>query len=135
MFTLSIATNNFDNFEKKDFLGLLLEIADTDGDFTSEEKIVIDEFKENIGVKAVPKKTDGSTYLESFANRDVKVRKAAFFGVYSVMMADGILNEDEFRKLKQVQLCFDLSMDEYDEIIALADRLNETIDEINRILL
>ena len=127
-------TKVLDRFEQKDLLSLLYEITKCDDDSSSLEKDYIDSIKEETGIPYIPVNKNGASFVKSFEGKDIQKRKAVFYEAYCCMMADGILNSDELHIMRELQLALDLSMDEYDAIIAAADKLYMANKELNELI-
>ena len=97
------------NEEKEDFLNLIINVAEVDGDFSEKEKNQIGayvlEMGLNLKVKAEYNKSN-ELLLDTLSKSTNEVKKAIFVEVVALMLVDG-MKEEEQALLSQMQNKFE----------------------------
>lgn len=101
--------NILNNEEKEDFLNLLINIANVDGDFNDLEKEQINVYVLEMGLSLKEKdqyKKKTKELIEFFSKSTIIVKKAIFVEIIALMIADG-MQEEETVLLNEIQKAFD----------------------------
>lgn len=97
--------------EKEDFLNLIINVAEVDGEFTDAEKNQINAYVLEMGLKLQNKESYSKTteaLLENFTKSSTEVKKAVFVEIIALMLVDGMQDEEsEMLKNMQEQFGFD----------------------------
>ena len=103
---LSILSNE----EKEDFLNLVINVAEVDGDFTQAEQNQINAYVLEMGLTLKAKNTYNKStndLLQNLAKSTLQVKRAVFLEIVAVMLVDGMKDEEK-EILEQMQKDFDI---------------------------
>ncbi len=98
------------NQEKEDFLNLVINVAEIDGDFTQAEQNQISAYVLEMGLTLKPKNTYNklnSTLLKELSSSAIQVKRAIFVEIVALMVVDGMKEEEEIL-LNEIQKEFDI---------------------------
>ena len=105
--------------EKEDFLNLIINVAEIDGDFTESEKNQIGAYVWEMGLNLKEREEynkSNETLLNILSKSSNEVKKAIFVEVIALMLVDGMKNEEEIL-LSQMQNEFGLTKQFKDDAI------------------
>ena len=105
--------------EKEDFLNLIINVAEIDGDFTESEKNQIGAYVLEMGLNLKEREEynkSNETLLNILSKSSNEVKKAIFVEVIALMLVDGMKNEEEIL-LSQMQNEFGLTKQFKDDAI------------------
>ena len=105
--------------EKEDFLNLMINVAEIDGDFTESEKNQIGAYVLEMGLNLKEREEynkSNETLLNILSKSSNEVKKAIFVEVIALMLVDGMKNEEEIL-LSQMQNEFGLTKQFKDDAI------------------
>ena len=86
------------NEEKEDFLNLIINVAEIDGDFTESEKNQIGAYILEMGLNLKEKdeyNKSNEVLLEELSQSTNEVKKAIFVEVIALMLVDGMKDEEK----------------------------------------
>jgi len=99
------------NQEKENFLNLIINVAEIDGDFTDNEKNQINAYILEMGLSLKEKEEynkSNEALLEEFSSSETVVKKAIFAEVIALALVDGMTKEEELL-LTQMQTKFEFN--------------------------
>ena len=99
------------NQEKENFLNLIINVAEIDGDFTDNEKNQINAYILEMGLSLKKKEEynkSNEALLEEFSSSETVVKKAVFAEVIALALVDGMTKEEELL-LTQMQTKFEFN--------------------------
>jgi len=99
------------NQEKENFLNLIINVAEIDGDFTDNEKNQINAYILEMGLSLKEKEEynkSNEALLEEFSSSETVVKKAVFAEVIALALVDGMTKEEELL-LTQMQTKFEFN--------------------------
>jgi len=108
------------NQEKEDFLNLVTNVAEIDGEFTEAEKNQINAYILEMGLTPKPKDAynkSNSVLFKELSSSTIQVKRAIFVEVVALMIVDGMKNEEKVL-LNEMQKAFDIKDEFKDQSIA-----------------
>lgn len=116
--------------EKENFLELVYKIASCDDEFSEEEEEILNNYKLELGIETVPDTKPAEKLIAYFADRETQLKKVVFFELYGMIMADGMMVDDENAMLEKIKEAFALGDQAYADMMAAADGLQKAYDAV-----
>ena len=116
--------------EKENFLELVYKIASCDDEFSEEEEEILNNYKLELGIDTVPDTKPAEELIAYFSDRETQLKKVVFFELYGMIMADGMVVDDENAMLEKIKEAFALGNQAYADMMAAADGLQKAYDAV-----
>lgn len=94
--------------EKKDFLELIYKMANVDDDYAEEEQFVVEKYKLELGLTDIPDTKNVDDILVAFGTKSEETRKTVFFELYTMILADDVIEDEEEEFIGKVKNAFGL---------------------------
>lgn len=98
--------NTLTNVEKELFLELALNACYANGDLDPNEKVMMDQYGSEMGVKInsyKPLKSQGQVLEELKSIKTIETLRKIYIEITALMMVDGFIDKDEEKYLNEIQ--------------------------------
>lgn len=109
---------------RESVLDLALHIAESDNEFSESEKLIIDAYRQEMGVSYQPQKKELQSILDSLASAAMGDKKKILFEMAALVIADGSYSDEEEKLIKEISAAFTISDDFITQSIEIIDDLN-----------
>ncbi|MGN0162093.1 MAG: hypothetical protein ACI4EA_00745 [Candidatus Ornithomonoglobus sp.] len=120
--------------EKENFLQLIFKIANCDGEYQEEEDELIQSYKSELNLSDIKDTKSIEELITYFSEKTDQIKKIVFFELYGMIMADGVIADEEQHILNLVKSGFNLGEEIYTQIISAADDLQKIYNRIYDVL-
>lgn len=121
--------------EREKLVELISKVATIDGDYSEDEKRVIDDYKQEYGMQVIPDTGDIKSLTEYFAGKNAMMKKMTMFEIYSMLSADRSVTESEKNLVEEIRAAFDISEAKLEQIIEAVQDLQKAQDKVFGIML
>jgi len=120
--------------ERKKFLELAFKLAQIDGDYAEEEEEIINSYKAELGITEIEDTLSIDELISYFSSKNDTVKKVVLFEVYGMIRADDKLEKSEEEVFDNIKSQFDISADVVEQIVSVADELQNVYDKLYDVL-
>ena len=116
--------------EKKDFLELIYKMANVDDDYAEEEQFVVKKYMNELDLDEIPDTKDVDEIIKSFGEKSEETRKTVFFELFSMILADDVIEDSEEEFLEKIRQAFKLDADVVKKIEDAAKNYQAAIETV-----
>ena len=116
--------------EKKDFLELIYKMANVDDDYAEEEQFVVKKYMNELDLDEIPDTKDVDEIIKSFGEKSEETRKTVFFELFSMILADDVIEDSEEEFLEKIRQAFKLDAEVVEKIEAAAKNYQAAIETV-----
>jgi uncharacterized tellurite resistance protein B-like protein len=120
--------------ERKKFLELAFKLAQVDGDYAEEEEEIINSYKAELGITEIEDTLSIDELISYFSSKNDTVKKVVLFEVYGMILADDKLEKSEEEVFDNIKSQFNISADVVEQIVSVADELQNVYDKLYDVL-
>jgi uncharacterized tellurite resistance protein B-like protein len=120
--------------ERKKFLELAFKLAQIDGDYAEEEEEIINSYKAELGITEIEDTLSIDELISYFSSKNDTVKKVVLFEVYGMILADDKLEKSEEEVFDNIKSQFNISADVVEQIVSVADELQNVYDKLYDVL-
>ncbi len=104
---------------------LAYKISLADGSCTSDEYQLLVRLQQELGIDYFPDSQSINDLIKYFSQRDMSVQKTVWLQLYTIIVADNRLDENETIIINKIKSTFSISTEAFDKISQAVDNLNE----------
>lgn len=120
--------------ERKKFLELAFKLAQIDGDYAEEEEEIINSYKAELGITEIEDTLSIDELISYFSSKNDTVKKVVLFEVYGMIRADDKTEKSEEEVFDNIKSQFNISDDVVEQIVSVADELQNVYDKLYDVL-
>ena len=120
--------------ERKKFLELAFKLAQIDGDYAEEEEEIINSYKAELGITEIEDTLSIDELISYFSSKNDTVKKVVLFEVYGMIRADDKTEKSEEEVFDNIKSQFNISADVVEQIVSVADELQNVYDKLYDVL-
>lgn len=114
-----------DEQDNLNLIELAYKISLIDGSCTSDEYALLVRFQQELGIDYFPDTQSVDDLIVYFSKRDKSVQKTVWLQLYTIIVADNRMDENETAIISKIKSTFTISTEEFDKISHAVDNLNE----------
>ena len=114
-----------DNQDNLNLIELAYKISLVDGSCTSDEYNLLVRLQQELGIDYFPDTQSVDDLIKYFSHRDSSIQKTVWLQIYTIVVADNKLDENENDIINKIKTGFTITPEEFEKIARAVENLNE----------
>lgn len=122
--------NQTDDQDSMLFIELAHKASLADGVCSSDEYSLLERYQQELGIDYFPDTHTIDELIDYFSKREKSVQKKVWLQIYSLIIADKNIENNEKELISKIKDSFSISPNEFDRITKAVDNLNDAYQKL-----